>query len=191
MFFTFIALCFSAESIEGGWNPIPVDSEDVKVVKPYLDTNVPHLFPEYENAKYTILSARLQIVSGKNIELTIGSSSTPLVFVITLYVDLNKIIQLKDVHKPIGAKPILGGYMWQNPSHLSKSDLANAVKLVQTNSGLIIQEDSQVLVYRTKNEKGLKTHIIFRDERNTICSAVFFKNFENKTEQFISAHQIY
>lgn len=193
MLFILLSLCFSEERGNiGEWSQIPVDHEIVKSVKSYLDTNIPHLFPEYEKAQYNIESAKLQsVANGDNLELTIISSSTPLVFVISLYIGKDKTIQLNDISKPAGSKPILGGFMWQNAAHFTPSDLTDAVKLIQRHVNLLIQSEGKVLVYRTKNEKGLKTHLIFKDNLNNVCSAVFFNNVANFSEEFISAYLIF
>lgn len=190
MFLSLVTLSISIGDVEGGWISVPVDSENVKAVKPYLDRNIPHLFPEFENGQYVIEDAKQQIVAGINLQLTIKSPSSTFAFVITLYVNLQKQIEIKEINKPFGAKPMPGAYMWQNPSHFTSSDLYHAVQLIQSKIDMLIQKSGNVLVYRTKVVNGLNTHIIFRDSMNTVCSAVFFKNTENNTEQFISAHQI-
>lgn len=187
----FITLCISAEMIDGGWVNIPIDSEKVQHVKPYLDSNIPHLFPELENGGYSIISAKSQIVAGVNLKLTIKASSSPLSFELTLYINLEDKISITDIKKSIDAKPIIGGYMWQNPSHFTPDDLSHAVKLIRSHIDLLIKDEGTIIVYRTKIQKGLTTHIIFRDSMNTICSAVFYIDTDTKEEKFISAFNIY
>ncbi|KAK8900615.1 hypothetical protein M9Y10_002944 [Tritrichomonas musculus] len=190
MFLALIALCISG-NLEGGWQIIAVDSDQVKHVKGYLDRNLPHLFPEIANGEYVIASAKMQIVAGMKLKLNIKATSSPLLFQLTLYINPQQKITLEEITRPIGSRPILGGYTWQNPSHFTAKDLSNVVQLIQRKLNLLLQREGEVLVYRTKVEKGLKTHVIFRDSKQNVVSAVTLRSPNGKSEELVSANQIF
>lgn len=190
MFAALLALCLSA-NVEGGWQTVAVDSEQVKFVQTYLDRNIPHLFPETANGGYVIASAKMQIVAGRKLQLTIKANNSPLMFQITLYINLQQKITLEDITRPVGAKPVLGGYAWQNPEHYTSEQLASTVKLIQRKVNLLLKSPSKVLVYRTKVEKGLKTHVIFRDNADHVFSAVTIRSPNANSEDLVQANQIF
>lgn len=191
MFAAFIALCISADVVTGGWQSIAVDSEQVKALKTYLDRNIPHLFPEITNGGYVITSAKMQIVAGMNLQLMIKATSSPLLFQITLYVNPQQKVKLVDIKRPVGAKPVLGGYAWQNPEHFTAEQLSHTVQLIQRKVNLLLQKPKNVLVYRTKVEKGLKTHVVFRDSNENVFSAITIRDPNANSEDLVLANQIF
>lgn len=186
-----IALCLSEDNIVGGWQTIPVDHERVQNVKQYLDRNMPHLFPEIANGGYVVASAKMQIVSGYNLKLSIKANSSPLMFELSLYINVQNKVALQGITRPVGSKPILGGYSWQNPSHFTAQDLAHTVSLIQRKVNLLLKSQGEVMVYRTKVEKGLKTHVVFRDTNKNIFSAVTIKDPNSNSEDLVMANQIF
>ena len=133
----------------------------------------------------------MQVVAGMNLQLTIKAASSPLLFQIHLYVNLKQEITLQDITRPVGAKPILGGYAWQNPEHFTAEELSHTVQLIQRKVNLLLKPQGKVLVYRTKVENGLKTHVIFRDSASNVFSAVTIKSPNSNSEDLVQANQIF
>ena len=178
------------DSIPGGWQSISVDSEQVQLIKPYLDRNLPHLFPEIEQKGYQIASAKLQVVNGMNIQLIIKSSKS-FSFEITLYVDHQNKITIDEIKRPLGTIPTMGWFNWRNPLLFSANDLARLVNTIQKKVNLLVSKRGTVLVYRKQVVNGIKEHIIFRDSNQNIFSAVIIRRPYTLTDELISAYQIY
>ena len=178
------------DSIPGGWQSVSVDSEQIQLIKPYLDKNLPHLFPEIEQKGYQIASAKLQIVNGMNIQLII-KANTSLSFEITLFVDHQNKITISEIKRPLGARPTMGGFNWKNPIIFSASDLARLVNTIQKKVNLLVSKRGTVLVYRKQVVNGIKEHIIFRDSNQNIFSAIIIKKPYFLTDELISVYQIY
>lgn len=186
-----ITLCVSANPIEGGWETIPVNSEQVKTVKPYLDRNLPHLFPEITEGHYKIASAKLQIVNGMNLKLIIKQKLTPLKFEISLYVDHENKITLNDITHFLGTRPTIGGFNWEDPTSIKQEDLDNLIVTIQKKVNLLVKTPGKVIVYRKQVVNGLKKHVIFRDANQNIFSVLTIRKPNDKTDDLISVYQIY
>lgn len=165
------------QQIEGGWESISVQSKEVNSVRKYLQDNIQILFPEIENSDFIIESAQVQIVAGMNLQLHIKTIKPQISFIITLYVDLQRNITIIDIEKDKNTRPMLGQYIWHDVSPIINQTLQN---LVQGN----------IIVYRTKIERGMKTHIIFRDPEEKVYSAIFAINPKTKNEELIFIYEI-
>lgn len=93
---TLYSMSTDPDLLPGGWKSIPIDSEQVRLIRPYLDRNLPHLFPEFGQKGYEISFAKLQIVNGMFIQLTINTSTT-LCFDLTLFVDQQNKITISEI----------------------------------------------------------------------------------------------
>ena len=187
---TLYSMSTDPDSIPGGWQTISVDSEQIQLIKPYLDRNLPHLFPEIDEKGYQIASAKLQIVNGMNIQLII-KTSTSLSFGITLFVDHQNKITIDEIKRPLGTRPTMGGFNWRNPLLFSANDLARLVNTIQKKVNLLVSKRGTVLVYRKQVVNGIKEHIIFRDSNQNIFSAIIIKKPYFLTDELISVYQIY
>lgn len=163
--------------IEGGWKPISVQSKEVNSVRKYFQDNIQILFPEVENSDFIIELAQIQIVAGMNLRLHIKTIKPQISFIITLYVNPERNITIKDIEKDKNTRPMFGQYIWHDVSPIINQTLQN---LVQGN----------IIVYRTKIERGMKTHIIFRDPEEKVYSAIFTINPKTKNEELIFIYEI-
>lgn len=187
---TLYSMSKDPDSIPGGWQSIPIDSEQVKFIKPYLDRNLPHLFPEIEQKGYKIASAKYQIVDGMNIRVLINTS-TSLSFEITLYVDHQNKITISEIKRPLETRPTMGGFNWINSISFSANDFARLIDTIQKKVNLLVSKKGTVLVYRKQVVNGIKEHIIFRDSNQNIFSAVIIRKPYSLTDELISVYQIY
>lgn len=187
---TLYSMSYDPDTIPGGWKSIDIDSEQIQLIKPYLDRNLPHLFPEIEQKGYEIGSAKLQIVNGMNIQLFI-KTSTSLNFEITLFVDQQNKITISEIKRPIGTRPTMGGFNWINPISFPQHDFARLINTIQKKVNLLVTKQGTVLVYRKQVVHGLKEHIIFRDANQNIFSAIIIRRPYSLTDDLISVYQIY
>lgn len=178
-------------SIEGGWESISIDNEQINSIKSYLDTNLPHLFPEIEQNGYSIKSAKMQIVNGMNLKLIIKAKKSSLVFKITLFVDNKSKVQITKINRLIGSRPTFGGYNWQSTSSFTANDYLRLVQTIQKKVNLVISKEGTVLVYRTQVVKGMKSHIIFRDSNQNLFAAVISRNILSTSDDLVSVYQIF
>lgn len=181
----------SAGKGTGSWETADINSDHVKFVRPYLKTNLPNLFPEFESGGYDIVSAKIQIVSGYQLLLDIKSEKSSFIIQVLLHVNVTKKISFRSFEVPDGAEPVPNGYEWQDHTKFTPADLSHAIGLIQAKSNIPIEPSGKVLVYRTIVENGLnKTHIIFRDGMASLFSAVLTKNPANNKEEMESFHRI-
>ena len=187
----FVFFPFFITSIVGGWSTADVSGEQVNFVRPFLDRNIKVLFPDITNGIYEISSAKIQIVAGFNLKMTIKAPQGGLVFTITLYVNPQQKVSITSIERAIGTRPILGGYKWQNVEHFSGDQLQQLIRLIRaTTNTLIGAEKALPLVYRTHIENGLKSHVIFKDSNNAVFSAVYYQPANGDREQLISVNLI-
>lgn len=177
MFNILFAFFTLTSQIEGGWESISVHSKEVNSVRSYLQKNIPILFPELENYEYLIESAKLQIVAGMNLQLNIQIMKPQFSFIITLYINPQKQITILDISPVNTARPILGEYVWHKVTNEINENL---LKFVQ----------GKIIVYRTKIERGVKIHVIFRDENQDIYSAVFARNHKTQKDELVFIYKI-
>ena len=187
MFAILIALSIS---ISGGWQTIPVDSEQVKRVIPYLDRNLPLLFPEIKQGKYTIASAELQIVEGINLQLIIKDQGSPLLFQLSLYVDLKNKTTITEITRPLGSRPTVGGFNWQSTARFSQNDYLRLIRTIQRKVNLLISKKGTVLVYRIQVVNGMNIHVIIKDSNQNVFSVIASKRLHGASDELISVHQI-
>lgn len=166
-----------SKQIDGGWETISVQSKEVNYVRNYLYENIQILFPEIEDNDYIIESAKHQIVAGMNLQLLIKTTRPRLSFVITLHINPQGKIAIKNISKGENARPVFGGYVWHDVSHISNPNIR---KLVQ----------GTIIVYRTKIERGLRIHVIYRTPEQKIYSAVFATNLQTKNEELVYIYEI-
>lgn len=192
MFLGIVALfSISAQSIAGGWESIPINDSSLKIVEPWLLRNIPLLFPEIGSNSFEIVSAKTQIVSGRNFELNIKSKSVALLFKIRLYVNLTDYVRIEMIQRPIGSRPLFGGYRWQKPERFTNTQLLSFIRTIQEQSNLLVGQPGSVLMYRTKIVKGLITHVVFRDSNDKVFSTVMLRNPLSNRLQLVSVYQIF
>lgn len=191
MFAVLIALCISNNPIPGGWEPISVDSEQVKNVIPYLDRNLHHLFPEINEKEYKIISAQMQIVDGMNLDLVIMPKTGPFMVELLLYIDHENKITITEIKHPFSTRPTVGGFNWQNPAHFSPNDFLRLVRTIKRHISLHVAQKGTVLAYRLQVVNGLRTHVIIKDSNQNIFSVITSKRLSPVYDDFVSAYPIY
>ena len=192
LFHIFSFIIAISSSRLGGWQTVPVDHSAIQAQSEYLKRNIPHLFPELENGLYEIASAKIQVVKGLNIQLIIKGTSTRLLVEMTLHIDLDQKTTISRIKRAMGSKPILGGWRWQNPKQFTASQLANTMELILKKANILMKTGSgEVLVYRTKMEDGIKTHVVFEDAHHNLFSAITTKDPQSKAEDLVKVYQIF
>lgn len=187
---TLYSMSTDPDLLPGGWKSIPIDSEQVTLIRPYLDRNLPLLFPEIGQKGYEITFAKLQIVNGMFIQLTINTS-TILCFDLTLFVDQQNKITISEIQPLSKAKPIMGGFKWVSSMLFSSNDLYRLAKTIQKKMNLLVSKSGTVLVYRKQVVNGIKEHVIFMDSNHNIFSAIIIRKPYCLTDELVSAYQIY
>ncbi|KAK8896153.1 hypothetical protein M9Y10_014047 [Tritrichomonas musculus] len=185
-----IALSISVDPIPGGWETISIDSEQIKTIKPYLDRNLPHLFPEIETNGYKIILAQMQVVNGMNLELIIMSNTGSFMFELLLFVDHDNKITITGIKRPLGVRPTFGGFNWQNPARFSNNDYLRLVRTIQKKVNLLVSKKGTVLVYRTQVVHGMRTHVIIKDSNQNVFSVITSKAFSPVSDDLVSVYQI-
>ncbi|OHS94301.1 hypothetical protein TRFO_39491 [Tritrichomonas foetus] len=128
-----------------------------------------HLFPEAANHEFEIASAKIQIVNGYNLQLIIKVEPT-LIFKMTMYVPRDLKVRITSVERPIGTRPMLGAYRWQNPDNFSDNQMNEMINLIQKQNNVLVTAP-KVMAYRTKIVNGLKQHVILTDSLGKVMSA--------------------
>ena len=164
---TLYSMSTDPDSIPGGWKSIPIDSEQVQLIRPYLDRNLPLLFPEIGQNGYEITFAKLQIVNGMFIQLTINTTTISS-FELTLFVDQQNKITISEIERPSKTRPIMGGFKWVSPMLFSANGVSRLARTIQKKMNLLVSKRGTVLVYRKQVVNGIKEHIFFRDSNQNI-----------------------
>ncbi|OHS92799.1 hypothetical protein TRFO_40881 [Tritrichomonas foetus] len=170
MFFALLISSFS--TLPPNYQEIAVNDSRVVKVIPYLEDNLPRLFPEinFQRDIFNITEAGIQVITGYNLFVTINISDT-LIVSLTLWVNNRNRIQIVNVETPQTTSNLINSYTWYDPSHFSTSQQNDVTKLIQSyrNINLKIR---RVIVYRVRDYVGTHEHIIFDDSNGIVHAAV-------------------
>jgi hypothetical protein len=154
----------------GSYRVIAVTSDQVVGQLPFLTRVTPLLFPDAKGEP-VVDAAEIQVVSGYNLRLQLsiprGISTT-----IVLWVR-GTVTKITRVGPGRNTEVIPNGYQWALASATTAAGLSEISIALRDQKGFT-GTIAEILATRTQVVSGQNLHIIFRDETDTLYSAVIY-----------------